>query len=144
MTTSPEEASPPVPPSSFVCPLTLEVMSDPLISIHGHNFQREAILEWLARGNNTCPLTRKLLFIDKLIANKSLQAQIKRWKINNGLEDYNMTPVDDPYYINKRLGLMCNQKAYQQGQQHQPHAPQQHSRSRIRALILNSFTRSRR
>jgi hypothetical protein len=151
MSTMPKESSSQlVPPSNYVCPLTLEVMSDPLLSIHGHSFQREAILEWLARGNTTCPLTRKPLFINKLIANKGLQAQIKAWKIINGLEDCNMTPVcemdvDDPFFMNKKLGLMVikqAEKSFKRRHQ-QVHQPQRRPNLRIRARILNSFSRSR-
>ena len=36
-----------VPPSHFLCPLTLDVMNDPVDTPHGHSFERTAILAWI-------------------------------------------------------------------------------------------------
>ena len=47
------------PPSHLVCPITCEVMKDPVITKIGISFEREAILQWIRRGNSTCPVTRK-------------------------------------------------------------------------------------
>ena len=38
------------------CPITLEVMRDPVMAADGHSYEREAILRWL-RGHRTSPLT---------------------------------------------------------------------------------------
>ena len=73
-------------PTKFVCPLTLELMTDPLMSKYGHNFSRDAILEWLGTGNDTCPLTRKPLAPSNLIPNASLRLEIRSWQRDNGLE----------------------------------------------------------
>lgn len=73
------------PPSNFVCPLTLEVMRDPVVSRYGLSFERAAILEWLAAGHETCPLTRQPLRMSGLISNQTLRLQIRMWqtKINS-------------------------------------------------------------
>ena len=73
-------------PSKFVCPLTLELMTDPLMSKYGHHFNRNAILEWLGNGNTTCPLTRKPLMPSNLIPNGNLRLEIRSWQRQNGLE----------------------------------------------------------
>ena len=70
-------------PEHFVCPLTLEMMTDPLVSKHGHNFERKAVLKWLEKGNTTCPITRQPLTMSMLIPNVSLRLRIKAWKSAN-------------------------------------------------------------
>jgi hypothetical protein len=72
-------------PEAFVCPLTLEIMKDPLMDRRGMNFERKAIVEWLNRGNHTCPLTREPLSYSKLIPNAALRMKMKRWKQEHGL-----------------------------------------------------------
>ena len=73
-------------PEAFICPLTLEVMEDPLMDRRGMNFERRAIVEWLGRGNTTCPLTREPLKYSNLIPNSQLRLRIEQWKRNQGIE----------------------------------------------------------
>ena len=73
-------------PDIFVCPLTMDLMKDPLYSKYGHNFERNAILLWLAK-ENTCPITRQPLFPSMLIPDNSLQVKLKAWKVARGGED---------------------------------------------------------
>ena len=70
-------------PSNFICPLTLAIMKDPLISRHGQNYERRAIMEWIHQGNATCPMTRQPLRLSNLITNHSLKVQIEQWKKQN-------------------------------------------------------------
>jgi hypothetical protein len=42
-------------PEVFVCPITMEVMRDPVIAADGHTYEREAIENWLRRGHRTSP-----------------------------------------------------------------------------------------
>jgi hypothetical protein len=72
-------------PECFTCPLTLEIMEDPLMDRRGNNFERGAIVEWLNRGNTTCPLTRQPLTYSKLIPNAGLRTRIERWKRDKGM-----------------------------------------------------------
>ncbi|KAJ3679416.1 hypothetical protein LUZ60_017427 [Juncus effusus] len=48
-------------PDDYRCPISLEVMSDPVILPSGHTFDRASIQRWLATGNRTCPVTNLLL-----------------------------------------------------------------------------------
>uniref|UniRef100_A0A7S0F7D3 U-box domain-containing protein n=1 Tax=Craspedostauros australis TaxID=1486917 RepID=A0A7S0F7D3_9STRA len=72
-------------PDEFICPLTLELMNDPLMDRMGINFEREAIMEWLNRGNNSCPLTRKPLSYSKLVPNAQLRLKIDQWKKSHNI-----------------------------------------------------------
>ena len=44
-------------PDDFLCPITLEVMTDPVILPSGHTFERRSIQRWLDGGHLTCPVT---------------------------------------------------------------------------------------
>jgi hypothetical protein len=72
-------------PDWAICPLTLEVMNDPLMNRDGLNYERKAILEWLNRGHTTCPLTRKPLSYHLLAPNAQLKLRINNWKRQHNL-----------------------------------------------------------
>lgn len=65
-------------PQQFRCPLTLECMDDPVITIHSINFERCAILKWL-NEYKTCPVTSKPLDKSGLFPDTRLQAAIDEW-----------------------------------------------------------------
>ncbi|KAG6494486.1 U-box domain-containing protein 8-like [Zingiber officinale] len=44
-------------PEDFRCPISLEVMTDPVILSSGHTFDRSSIQRWIDSGNLTCPVT---------------------------------------------------------------------------------------
>ncbi|KAI3796483.1 hypothetical protein L1987_39154 [Smallanthus sonchifolius] len=71
------------PLQSFYCPITREVMVDPVETTSGHTFERTAIEKWLADGSNLCPLT--MIPLDNLILrpNKTLRQSIEEWKDRN-------------------------------------------------------------
>jgi hypothetical protein len=73
-------------PEDFLCPLTLEIMDDPVVSKDGKNFDRRAILQWLHKGNDTCPLTRQPLRPSLLVPNYKLKMSIRKWKMDQGLK----------------------------------------------------------
>ena len=67
-------------PPEFICPITLQIMRDPVMTKYGHNFERSAILEWLHRGHTRCPITRKKLNLSKLVPNAALRLKIRKWQ----------------------------------------------------------------
>ena len=69
-------------PSHFICPLTLQIMRDPVLSRYGQNYERCAILEWLtsSNGHGSCPLTRRPLELRGLVSNHNLRCQIRQWQ----------------------------------------------------------------
>lgn len=78
-------------PEEFICPLTLEIYTDPLMSRRGLNFERKAIVEWLNRGHDTCPLTRYPLGYRGLVPNARLRIEVEQWKRKQG---YKIKPRD--------------------------------------------------
>ncbi|KAG7365121.1 U-box domain containing protein [Nitzschia inconspicua] len=79
-----------VVPQRFLCPLTLDIFKDPVLSKYGHTYERSAILQWL-QDHETCPISRKPLTPRYLISNHSLKLQIKNWKSDSTTKDSNAT-----------------------------------------------------
>ncbi|KAL1336084.1 hypothetical protein HN51_030484 [Arachis hypogaea] len=67
-------------PEHFKCPISLEIMSDPVILSSGHTFDRSSIQRWLDAGHRTCPIT-KLPLPDhaSLIPNHALRSLISNF-----------------------------------------------------------------
>eukprot|EP00668_Euglena_longa_P008620 GGOE01010383.1.p1 GENE.GGOE01010383.1~~GGOE01010383.1.p1 ORF type:complete len:604 (-),score=150.63 GGOE01010383.1:485-2254(-) len=65
-------------PERYLCPITTEIMVDPVMDYHGHNFERAAIVEWLERSAN-CPLSREDLQVGALYPNLALKEEIAEW-----------------------------------------------------------------
>ena len=77
-------------PGSFICPLTLEVMTDPVIDREGNSYERSAIVGWLqqqARGNSAqvSPLTRQPLEVSDLVPNRVLKSAIEEFLGRQGV-----------------------------------------------------------
>ncbi|MCL7026704.1 hypothetical protein MKW94_018406 [Papaver nudicaule] len=81
------EASPRVPPvpSYFRCPLSLELMSDPVIVASGQTYEKAFIQKWLDQGHNICPKTRQTLAHTNLIPNYTVKALIENWCEENNM-----------------------------------------------------------
>jgi hypothetical protein len=73
-------------PSHFFCPITHEVMREPLMSKNGIRYESSAIMDWLASHNNTCPMTRQPLNVSVLMRNRRLQGEIQCWFKARALE----------------------------------------------------------
>ncbi|XP_050387008.1 U-box domain-containing protein 24-like [Argentina anserina] len=71
------------PLQSFHCPITGDVMVDPVETSSGQTFERTAIEKWLAEGNSLCPLTRTPIDTSVLRPNKTLRQSIEEWKDRN-------------------------------------------------------------
>jgi hypothetical protein len=66
-------------PDEFICPISLEIMKDPVICEDGNSYERKFILDWLARSK-TSPITRDPLSSERIFPNESLKAAIDNWK----------------------------------------------------------------
>ncbi|KAL4622108.1 hypothetical protein ACB092_06G274000 [Castanea dentata] len=71
------------PLQSFYCPITRDVMEDPVETSSGQTFERRAIEKWFADGNKLCPLTMTSLNTSILRPNKTLRQSIEEWKDRN-------------------------------------------------------------
>lgn len=73
------------PLQAFYCPITQDVMVDPVETSSGKTFERAAIEKWFAEGHNSCPLTQISLDTSFLRPNKPLQKLIEEWRDRNNL-----------------------------------------------------------
>jgi len=66
-------------PWYFRCPISLELMRDPVTVSTGQTYDRASIESWVATGNTTCPVTRAPLADFTLIPNHTLRRLIQEW-----------------------------------------------------------------
>jgi hypothetical protein len=69
-------------PDDFVCPITQDLMADPVVTADGHTYEREAILRWLHKQQScglpcTSPLTGEPLEHINLVPNVALRGLIR-------------------------------------------------------------------
>lgn len=75
-------AAPSSPLPSFICPITKQVMRDPVQIASGQTYEREAIDKWFKDGNSTCPLGERLKNT-KMKSNFALRQSIAEWRERN-------------------------------------------------------------
>ncbi|KAG9134651.1 hypothetical protein Leryth_000982 [Lithospermum erythrorhizon] len=69
-------------PSYFICPISLEIMKDPVIVTTGITYDRESIEKWVFSGKNKCcPVTKQTLIQDMemMTPNVTLRRLIQAW-----------------------------------------------------------------
>ncbi|KAH7426649.1 hypothetical protein KP509_10G010300 [Ceratopteris richardii] len=83
--TGPEDLEIPIP-EDFLCPISLELMKDPVIVATGQTYDRLAISRWIFDSNNrTCPKSGLPLSHTTLIPNCALRSLIHLWCIQNNV-----------------------------------------------------------
>lgn len=73
-------------PDDFCCPLSLELMTDPVIVASGQTYEKAFIKQWLDQGFNVCPKTRQALGHTNLIPNYTVKALIANWCDSNDIK----------------------------------------------------------
>jgi hypothetical protein len=71
-------------PDEFICPLTLELMVNPVVNRQGNCYEKAALIKWLSQPNATCPLTRQPIRLSQFIPDANLQRRIMQWRLNHG------------------------------------------------------------
>ena len=61
---------------AFLCPITQGVMSDPVVALDGHTYERRAIEQWFSQGRLTSPVTNLRLNTTTLVPNHALRGAI--------------------------------------------------------------------
>ncbi len=97
----------------FTCPITLEILKDPVIDNCGHTFERGAIKEHLKK-NKTCPLSRQP--ITTLTPNLQLKQTLEAWQAQDPIPTFNLFKKS-----NETLALrnLESAQAYMQEQEYQ-------------------------
>lgn len=86
-------------PSYFLCPISLQMMRDPVTLPTGITFDRQSIERWLfsSAKHNTCPVTKQLLpsSVD-LTPNHTLRRLIQAWCVANASNGVERIPTPRP------------------------------------------------
>ncbi|XP_061368165.1 U-box domain-containing protein 9-like [Gastrolobium bilobum] len=83
-------------PDEFKCPLSMDLMRDPVIVASGQTYDKPFIQKWLNAGNRTCPQTHQVLSHTVLTPNHLIREMIEKWSKNQGTE---LSNTD--HYINE-------------------------------------------
>eukprot|EP00581_Thalassiosira_minuscula_P016745 CAMPEP_0183728804 /NCGR_PEP_ID=MMETSP0737-20130205/28948_1 /TAXON_ID=385413 /ORGANISM="Thalassiosira miniscula, Strain CCMP1093" /LENGTH=156 /DNA_ID=CAMNT_0025960831 /DNA_START=32 /DNA_END=498 /DNA_ORIENTATION=+ len=49
------------PPRELICPITQELLNDPVVAEDGHTYERKSLVTWFGMGRNRSPVTNSLL-----------------------------------------------------------------------------------
>jgi hypothetical protein len=66
-------------PNEFFCPLTQDIMVNPVTTSGGHTYEWSEIAEWFKEGNNKDPSTLKVLNNTLLYPNHALRSAIRNF-----------------------------------------------------------------
>lgn len=70
-------------PNDYLCPISHEIMSDPVVAKDGHTYDRSSIEKWFkTKGKPISPKTNKELSSEELVPNYSLRSIIQDFKEN--------------------------------------------------------------
>ncbi|XP_057534682.1 U-box domain-containing protein 9 [Amaranthus tricolor] len=83
-------------PPEFRCPLSKQLMQDPVIISTGQTYDRPFIQKWLKAGHRICPITQQVLSHSLLTPNYLIREMIAQWCESRGIE--NPDPVG---YVNE-------------------------------------------
>ncbi|XP_073290680.1 E3 ubiquitin-protein ligase PUB23-like [Primulina huaijiensis] len=76
-------------PCYFVCPISMQLMKDPVTVSTGITYDRESIEKWLFLcKNSTCPVTKQDLSNTDLTPNHTLRRLIQEWCTFNAYERF--------------------------------------------------------
>ncbi|KAI6692159.1 hypothetical protein NL676_019869 [Syzygium grande] len=75
----------PLPPEELRCPISLQLMYDPVIISSGQTYERICIEKWFSDGHNTCPKTQQKLSHLCLTPNYCVKGLVASWCEQNGV-----------------------------------------------------------
>lgn len=72
-------------PDEYRCPISLDLIRDPVIVASGHTYDRSSIAQWINSGHHTCPKSGQRLIHMALIPNYVLKSLIHQWCQENNI-----------------------------------------------------------
>ncbi|CAL9199036.1 U-box domain-containing protein 9 [Musa acuminata AAA Group] len=87
-------------PEHFRCPISSELMKDPVVLASGQTYDRPFIQEWLNSGNWTCPQSHQILPNTILTPNHLVHRMISQWCIEHNVS---LPPLDNEQDEDKGL-----------------------------------------
>jgi len=70
------------PLKDWLCPITLLLMTNPVVAADGHTYEKSAIEGWFQK-HSTSPLDRSAITVKTLYKNTALALAIQEWKRHN-------------------------------------------------------------
>ena len=70
-------------PNIFLCPITCDIMLDPVSATDGHTYERSAIQRWFDDGKLSSPITNVGMPSTDLVPNHAMKSQISSWREQN-------------------------------------------------------------
>ncbi|XVF49835.1 hypothetical protein PTKIN_Ptkin04bG0048100 [Pterospermum kingtungense] len=135
----------PVPiPDFFCCPLSLELMTDPVTVASGQTYERAFIKKWFDLGLTVCPKTRKTLSHASLIPNYLAKKLIANWCESNNVtlpDPMKSMSLNQPYrlLVNPESGLPRDKRSFLHSRSSQPMLPESQSTGQSgKNLIITS------
>lgn len=85
-------------PTYFICPISLEMMRDPVTVSTGITYDRDSIERWVfSNKSRTCPVTKRPLSSDTVLTpNHTLRRLIQAWCITNAAHGVERIPTPKP------------------------------------------------
>ncbi|KHN36500.1 E3 ubiquitin-protein ligase PUB23-like [Glycine soja] len=83
-------------PQFFLCPISLQIMKDPVTTVTGITYDRESIEQWLLKAKDcTCPITKQRLprSTEFLTPNHTLRRLIQAWCSANEANGVDQIPT---------------------------------------------------
>jgi hypothetical protein len=103
-------ATAPSVPEAFLCPISHEVMSDPVVAADGHSYDKSEIEKWFATGNRSSPMTNSAMPSTTLRPNLLVRSQIREWQARSSAQQVAdiitaivMTPRSDTKVVEGKL-----------------------------------------
>ncbi|XVE87043.1 hypothetical protein DITRI_Ditri18aG0084200 [Diplodiscus trichospermus] len=137
------ETCSPVPiPTDFCCPLSLELMTDPVIVASGQTYERAFIKQWIDLGLTVCPRTRQTLAHTNLIPNYTIKALSLNWCESNNVklpDPMKSMSLNQPYplLVHAESGLPRDSNSFPYSRSSQPMSPESRSRSQTIWRLLS-------
>jgi len=81
---APAAAARPDPPENLICPISFELLVDPVFAVDGHTYSRAEIQAWLDTGKSTSPKTNEPLAHTFLTPNHLVRGMVQEYLEANG------------------------------------------------------------
>ncbi|XP_057514093.1 E3 ubiquitin-protein ligase PUB23-like [Actinidia eriantha] len=104
-------------PPFFLCPISLEIMKDPVTIPTGITYDRESIEKWIfSEKNSTCPVTKQDLSDPDLTPNHTLRRLIQSWCSLNASDGIERFPTPRPPVNKAQIVKLLNEAKSPQSQ----------------------------
>eukprot|EP01051_Picozoa_sp_SAG22_P003164 SAG22_NODE_151_length_17414_cov_7.812128_11_plen_581_part_00 len=102
----------PAPPDAFLCPISRELMADPVCAADGHSYEKTEIKKWFATGKQTSPMTNDAMPDRTLRPNRQLKSHIEEWRGKSNKEWVTtiigeVAMADDQKAVEAKLGSLA-------------------------------------